>query len=413
MRKILHQVCEEVGFMNRWGFRLSLAVAAIVCILLPSLVPPVWAVGPKRAIQVGLEYTRVTVALGTTVTLDMPIFNRGEQPEQIKVWVASAAKGWNAKVKAFNFDGVGGIVVDAGKTGKLTFEATPDKTTGAGNYAFEVKGETEDGTLSSRQDLVVTVEGGKGEGKAKPITLTTSYPVLRGPTGGKFAFSIDVRSEMDEEKTFNLSAQGPEGWEVNFKPSFEEKYISSVRMKKQQSQNLSVEAAPDPRAKAGEYPVKVIVTAGNARAEADLTVVLTGSYDLMAGTANDVLSLETQRGKEANISIYVKNTGSAPNENISFVSFKPENWKVEFKPEKLPVIEPGDLKQVEVSIKPADEALVGDYSVTLAVQGQKATKNIELRTTVKASMFSAWIGIAIIILVIAGLSYLFMKLGRR
>lgn len=399
--------------MNRWGFRLSLAVAAIVCILLPSLVPSVWAVGPKRAIQVGLEYTRVSVAQGTTVTLDMPIFNRGEQPEQIKVWVASAAKGWNAKVKAFNFDGVGGIVVDAGKTGKLTFEATPDKTTGAGSYAFEVKGETEDGILSSRQDLVVTVEGAKGEAKAKPITLTTSYPVLRGPTGGKFAFSIDVRSEMDEEKTFNLSAQGPEGWEVNFKPSFEEKYISSVRMKKQQSQNLSVEATPDSRAKAGEYPIKVIVTAGSARAEADITVVLTGSYDLMAGTANDVLSLETQRGKEANISIYVKNTGSAPNENISFVSFKPENWKVEFKPEKLPVIEPGDLKQVEVSIKPSDEALVGDYSVTLAVQGQKATKNIELRTTVKASMFSAWIGIGIIILVIAGLSYLFMKLGRR
>jgi len=237
--------------------------------------------------------------------------------------------------------------------------------------------------------------------------------VLRGPTGGKFAFSLDIRSEMEGERTINLAAHAPEGWEVNFKPSFEEKYISSIRMKKLATQNVSVEVNPDPRVKAGEYPVKVMVTADGAKSEADLNVVITGTYEIMAGTANDVLSLETQRGKEANISIYVRNTGSASNQNISFVSFKPENWKVEFKPEKLEVVEPGDLKQIEVIIKPSDEALVGDYSVTLGVQGEKVNKNIELRVTVKASMISAWIGIAIIVLVIAGLSVLFVKLGRR
>jgi uncharacterized membrane protein len=353
------------------------------------------------------------MAKGATVTLDMPIFNLGTQPEEIKVWVASAPKGWKAKVKAYNYDVVGGIVVEADKTGKLTFEATPDKAVGAGSYTFQVQGETEDGKLSSRQNLVVTVEAEKEETKVKPITITTYYPVLRGPTSGKFAFSLDIKNETDDEKTFTLSAQGPQGWEFNFKPSFEEKYISSIRMKKVQNQNVSVEVTPDPRAKAGEYPVKVIVTDGRFRAEADLTVVLTGTYELMVGTANDILSFDTERGKAANISIYIRNTGSAPNENISFVSFKPENWKVVFKPEKIDVVDPGDLKQVEVTIKPSDEALVGDYSVTLAVQGQKATKNVELRVTVKASMISAWIGIAIIVLVIVGLSFLFIKLGRR
>ena len=399
--------------MSRQGFRLSLAVAALCCMLLPFLISSAWPAGAKRAIRVGLEYTRVTVAKDATLTLDMPIFNLGEVPENVKVWIASAPKGWNAKIKAYNMEGVGGIYVEGGKTGKLTFEATPDKDLPPGDYAFRVEGATEDEQFTSGQDLVVTVEPEKEGTEAAPIVLTTSYPVLRGPTGGKFAFSLDIRSEMEGERTINLAAHAPEGWEVNFKPSFEEKYISSIRMKKLATQNVSVEVNPDPRVKAGEYPVKVMVTADGAKSEADLNVVITGTYEIMAGTANDVLSLETQRGKEANISIYVRNTGSASNQNISFVSFKPENWKVEFKPEKLEVVEPGDLKQIEVIIKPSDEALVGDYSVTLGVQGEKVNKNIELRVTVKASMISAWIGIAIIVLVIAGLSVLFIKLGRR
>ena len=71
------------------------------------------------------------------------------------------------------------------------------------------------------------------------------------------------------------------------------------------------------------------------------------------------------------------------------------------------------LKQVEVTVKPAPQALVGDYSVGVLVNGEKSDKTIEMRVTVKASTAWGWIGIAIIIFVIAGLSALFIWLGRR
>ena len=74
---------------------------------------------------------------------------------------------------------------------------------------------------------------------------------------------------------------------------------------------------------------------------------------------------------------------------------------------------PGELKQVEVTITPGEQALVGDYSVNLSIKGEKVTKNLELRVTVKASTAWGWIGIGIIILVIAGLVTMFVKLGRR
>jgi len=95
------------------------------------------------------------------------------------------------------------------------------------------------------------------------------------------------------------------------------------------------------------------------------------------------------------------------------MSFKPENWKVEFKPEKIESLAAGELKQVEVIITPYEESLVGDYSINLRIEGEKADKTLEFRVTVKASASWAWIGILIIVAVIGGLTALFHKLGRR
>jgi uncharacterized membrane protein len=155
------------------------------------------------------------------------------------------------------------------------------------------------------------------------------------------------------------------------------------------------------------------VASGDAKAEAALMVILTGTYGLEVGTPDGLLSLNARQGRPANMSFYVKNTGSAPNQNIKFMSFKPENWKVEFNPENIDLIKPDEIKQVELTITPYEDALVGDYSVSVSVEGEKDNKVIEFRTTVKASAAWGWIGIGIIVVVIVGLFGLFRWLGRR
>ncbi|MFH1091121.1 MAG: NEW3 domain-containing protein, partial [Pseudomonadota bacterium] len=85
----------------------------------------------------------------------------------------------------------------------------------------------------------------------------------------------------------------------------------------------------------------------------------------------------------------------------------------EFKPEKVANLKPGEIKQIEVKITPAQDALVGDYSVAINAQGEKAQENLELRITVKASSAWGWVGVAIIVLVIIGLAFAFRRLGRR
>ena len=367
---------------------------------------------PERAISVSPEYTGVIASQGEDLSLDLLVSNRGRHDENIDLAVTNIPKGWKAWVKTYSF-GVTGVHVESDKSKNLTLRLEPDKEVVPGIYKFDIQARTEDGHLTSKGQVVVTVKEKKEEKKTEGVKILTSYPVLRGPTDAKFEFSLEVENKIDKDGIFNLTAQGPENWEINFKPAYEDKFISSLRLKANQSQTVAVEVKPYPLAEPGEYPILVKVSSSEAKGEVQLKVALTGTYKMDVGTANGLLSVNATRGKQANISVYIKNSGSAPLSNVHFLSLKPENWKVEFKPEKIESVAPQELKQIEVDITPAEQALVGDYSVGLSAEAGKASKNIELRVTVRASTAWGWIGIGVIVFVVAGLVFLFIRLGRR
>jgi uncharacterized membrane protein len=400
--------------VNRGRTILSIfLVFLIFYLILPSLIlaqEEKKDLRPERSIAVFPEFSGVVVPRGETVRMDLILEDKGRTDEIIDVKISTIPKGWKATLKGGSYV-VSGLYVPGGKTKNLALTLEPDKTVGPGSYLFQFDARTADGKFTSSNKMDVTVQ--ERTAGLEDIQITTSYPVLRGQTDAKFEFSLDIMNKSEADRTFNLAAVGPEKWEINFKPSYEQKQISSFRIKGGTSQSVAVEVTPAKEASTGEYPVLVRVTSGEKKAEVKLMVALTGIYKLDAGTPSGILSLEAIAGKPANFSLFVKNTGSAVNRNITFSSFKPENWDVTFKPEKIDALEPNGLKQVEVTIKPAQQALVGDYSVGVMVNGEKSDKTIEMRVTVKASTAWGLIGIFIIIFVIAGLSALFIWLGRR
>jgi len=367
----------------------------------------------NRSLEMGLEYPGITIEHEDTVSMDIVIYNRGCSNENVHLQVVRQPKNWISKIKTYQFQ-VSDVNVPAGQNKSLTFEAIPNASVKPGKYAFEIIASTQDGKFRLRQPVHVTViEKTSSKESDSGVRLSTSYPELQGPTDGEFEFSVEVHNKQDKDAIFNLSARGPDGWDINFKPAYESKYISSLRIKSGQNSSVAVEVKPPPSEKIGEYPIKLLVQSGDTQSEAALKVILTGTYDLETGTSSGLLSLDARAGKKSVVSIYVKNTGSAVQHNVKFMSFKPENWKVNFEPEVVDVLEPNDMKQVEVSVEPYDDALVGDYSVSVNVEGEKVDKNVEFRITVKASSTWAWIGIFIIVAVISGLSYIFQRMGRR
>ena len=366
---------------------------------------------PERSISVFTEYSRLVVPVGESVRMDLTVENRGRRDENVLLLLTSVPKGWKAAVKGGQF-AVSGVPVASEKSRTLTFTAEPEKGLPPGSYTFELDGMTEDRTLRVAQKLVVTTEERSG-GARGDLQISTSYPILRGPTDSSFEFSLEVNNKSDADRLVNLAAEVPKGWDVNIKPAYESKQISSLRIHAGASQTIGLEVKPPRDAAAGEYPVLFHAAADRSQAEARLRVVLTGTYRLDAVTPTGRLSLDAVVGQPTTLTLLVKNTGSAVNRNIKLSSFAPENWKVEFKPETIDALEPGAFKQVEAKITPAAQALVGDYSVALTADGEKSSKTVEMRVTAHASSAWGWIGVGIIVAVIGGLGGLFTWLGRR
>ncbi len=402
----MHRIHPTVGFI-------ALGILAIVAFPALCAEKADTAAKPERLILMAPEYPGVIAAQGKEVSMDLTFVNKGRTDETLDVRVAQTPDGWKTRIKTYRY-AVTGVHVPADDKKSLTFEAVPDKQLPPGDYTFLVEAQTRDGRFKMAQQINITLAPEQeASDKDQGVKLTTSYPVIRGPSDAAFEFSVEVDSRLDREAIFDLFAQGPKGWDINFKPAYETKFISSIRLKANQSQTIAVEVKPAPNSPAGEYPISLRVSSGEAKTEANLTVTLTGTYALDAGTSSGLLSLEARQGTSANVSFFVKNTGSAVNHDIKFMTFKPENWKIEFKPERIDQIEPNALKQVEMIITPYEEALVGDYSVGVKVEGEKASKTLEFRTSVKASGAWGWIGIGIIMAVVAGLFGLFRMLGRR
>ena len=161
-----------------------------------------------------------------------------------------------------------------------------------------------------------------------------------------------------------------------------------------------------------KYAIDIRVSSGATKAEAKLVILLTGIYDLEVGTATGALSMNAVRGKPSNASLYVRNTGTT----ISAVTFQaspPKDWQVVFDPPGIEAIEPGELKQVEISITPSEPTQVGDYSVHLGVESHRVSKSLDYRVTVRAASQWGWIGICLIVMIVLGIMGTFRWMGRR
>lgn len=402
------------------SLRIAILAVAVVCLRLTAIAADGDAKEdrPLRGLTAAFQYPGVTIEPEDSISVDLLVRNRGRSDETVLLEVTEQPDAWDVQLKKFSAI-VSGVFVAAGQEQTLSLSAkprTPDPARSAqklppGTYRFAVNARSTDGTLRQSSAVSVTVRE-KPRGKDR-VSLETSYPELRGPSDDKFVFSLDVRNDTDQDAVFNFKASAPPGWETSFKPAYEQKQIASLQISANASKTVELQVTPPYNASAGEYEFRAEASSPKGKAAKDLKVIITGTYAIKAGTPSGLLSLVTEVGRKANVSIVVQNKGSAPQGEISFQSFKPENWEVKFEPEKIKGLEPGAFKQVEMAITPAAQALVGDYSVNVQVQGEKASSDVELRITVKAATTWGWIGVGLIVVVIAGLAVAFKVLGRR
>ena len=257
------------------------------------------------------------------------------------------------------------------------------------------------------------------------IELTSDYYKLEIISGASVDFTIQLEYTGTEARVFDLVATGPADWTTSITPSYpRDRQILDIRIEPPaEGESSTVEqivVAAIPASwltpEVGEYLITVEASSGDIKSSIELTAVVTSipySYAMYLTTVDGILSTPAQAGKDNYITLAVANSGTGAIENIGLSTNKPKGWTVELSLSNINSVAAGDFQTVEMNIKPPPEAISGDYEIIVRASGTQASDSVEIRVTVKTSAIWGWVGIGIIVLVIAGLAVIFMRFSRR
>lgn len=351
-------------------------------------------------------YPEFALPLGEEGNITLSLRNSGLPPQRAELEVSGLPAGWEANLTGAG-KGVSAAMVGPDEVRDLTLNLVPPENAAPGAYPFQVAATSEQGTVTLPLQVELTEDAAGG------VTLTPELPALRGSPTSNFQFRIKVANESGEDALFNLAAQVPEGLRTTFKRGFGSEEITGIPVAAGATETVTLEVKPMPGLPAGRYPVKVATLAGDVSAEAELSLEVTGTPELDLIGPQERLSGSATAGEATTFPFTLQSSGSAPAQNVKLAATPPSGWEVTFEPEEIPVIEPGTVQEVGVTIKPSEKAIAGDYMVSLRVNGDGISESAQFRTTVNTSTIWGMAGIGVIGMAVLILVFAVLRYGRR
>jgi uncharacterized membrane protein len=367
----------------------------------------------KESFNLILPFKDLTVGQGQEVTMDTEVVNRRKDPVEVSLSLDGVPKGWEVNFNSrYPSYPVRSVMVAGEKSTTIEFKGKVPDNAKPGNYQMKVTAKDTEGPTQYADTINVRVTSKKVA--TGGLKMSSQYPVLGTSSGQTLKFTVDLKNETNKPLTTSLSAQAPPGWAVRFKPQFGDQQIASIQIKENGSETLSVEIDTPSRADAKEYPVTVSARAGAFEASTPIKVTLKGTQDLKMASLAGTLNATVTAGNKAPVDFVVGNAGTAPIRNLSFITKKPsDKWTVEFKPDKLDTLEPGEVREIQMEILAPDRTIAGDYLLTVTANAPETNRSVDFRVTVSTPTIWGWIGFAVVGLVVLGLAAVFFRLGRR
>lgn len=385
----------------------SISLLNIGILVMAFMLLPLQQAQAQSRLEISTTYPGISAVRGESITFPLQIKNNGSTSEVVGLEVKAAPEKWTASLRGRGRE-IQKVYVKPNSYASTDLKVNIPDQVEPGEYSITVVASGEEGYQDSLKLTVKIAEARAGEDK-----LIAEYSELKGPNDATFKFKVDLSNNGNSEQIYSLGAQAPDGWQVSFKPSYEQQQVASISVKSGETKGLDVKVIPPASAEAGEYtiPIHAVSTAGKATEE--LKVIISGTYDLELTTPTGRLNADVVAGKEKKVNLKVINTGSAVLNNINFSSREPQDWSVTFDPKSIDTLKAGESRQVTATITADSKAIAGDYVVSLTASTRETRDNAELRVTVKTSTIWGIVGILIVLLVIAGVYWAFRTYGRR
>jgi uncharacterized membrane protein len=244
------------------------------------------------------------------------------------------------------------------------------------------------------------------------LNLDVALPMLRGKPDGTFRYSATLKNEGDEDLNVDLLAEAPAGIDVSFKSGGQD--VTTLPLEANASKTISIEASPLYKLAAASYPLAVHARADSANADVSLTAEVVGQSDLILTTPDGRLSGEVSSGEETSINLLLQNIGSSAAKTINLTSNAPNGWTVNFDPQDIPELAPGEQTGVIAHVQPADKAIAGDYVLSFKAQAKdNAIQTIDYRATVRTSTLWGISGLVLIAVSVGIVGLAVSRFGRR
>lgn len=385
--------------MRRNVFRRGGLVGLIVA---ASLLSPL-ATGTAAAFELSTDYPGVAVGPGETTTFALDVTSPTR--ERVDLRVTESPGGWGTTLRGGGFE-VSTVYTDPASPPAVELEVRVPADAAPGGYRIVVEGR------SGGQVRTLVVNLNVAENVAGAFELTSEFATLRGKGSDTFSFNLTLRNSSARAATFGLTATGPEGWVVDARPSASAQ-ATTVAVEAGGTATITVSADPPESVTADSYPITVQATGAGRTLEAKLTAEVAGTFTMTLQTANERLNARGRAGGSSVVALVVTNDGSAPLEQVTFSATPPNGWEVTFEPKTIERIAPGEKATVNARIQPSGDAVAGDYDVNLSAASAGTTESVAIRFAVETSGLFGFFGIAIIVLAVAGLLWVFRRYGRR
>ena len=380
-------------------------LATLLFGLLFGAAMPVLAQDGVVGLTISSAYPSMVVGIGETVTLNMDIRSPVSQPVELSVLNLPAD--WTAE-----FRGGGRVInsvyVTEGAASKVELRVTTPSSVKAGAYAFTVSAQGRNERAEFPMEFMIR------EKAPARLSFETDFPTIRGGSDAAFNFSVNLKNEGDDDLSVSLLADAPRELAVTFKASGKDITNLPTDIKAGASQRIDIAATPLTALAVGTYPFTVTAQSDTVTATIELTAEVVGQPQLSLTTPDGRLSGDAYINRSNQIKLVLRNSGNAPAAGVKLTASAPSGWTVTLNPETVVEVPANNEVEVTADIKPADNAISGDYVITFRAQpNQSASKSADFRITVQTSTLWGAVGIGLIAVAVAIVGMAVTRFGRR
>lgn len=355
------------------------------------------------------SWPEMTIKPGETQSVSLSLRNEKLPPQRATIEVSGVPEGWEWSLKGGGRE-VTAAIVSPDSTERLTLELTPPEDASTdGEHAIEVRARTAAETVT----LPLVVRLSETEEAASGLSLEPELPALRGTARSTFSFKIKVKNEGAEDGLFNLTASVPAGFQTRFKKGYGSEEITGLPIAAGATETVTMEVIPSRGVAAGRHEAGFEVSGEGLSGTTQLSLDVTGEPQVAIVGPQERLSGEAVAGRESSFTFTLVNTGTAPATDLELSATPPSGWTVAFEPQDVAQIAPNSTGEVNVKITPSEQAIAGDYMVSVRASNDTVSESVQFRVTVRTSTMWGAAGLGVIAVAALVLGGAVMRYGRR